>query len=190
MKKILIIDNFDSFTYNLFQQIQKFYCGRVEVYRNNVLSLEQIDKEKYAALVISPGPGRPENAGISIAAIGFYGEKLPVLGICLGMQCINEVFGGYTRKCLFPVHGKATPILNNGTGLFENVPKKFKVARYHSLETGGIPDVLKINSQTGEGVVMSIMHHDKPVFGLQFHPESFMTEYGDQLIINFLKYVK
>ena len=190
MKKILLIDNFDSFTYNLYQQVQKLYAGKVEVFRNNELSIEQIQRNQNSAIIISPGPKRPENAGVSKKVIKEFAGKIPILGICLGMQCINEVYGGITTNSNYPVHGKARIISNDGTGLFVDTQEKFKVARYHSLKIDNISKELLINSWTEDGIVMSIMHKSLLVFGLQFHPESFMTEYGDQLILNFLNHVE
>jgi len=190
MKKILLIDNFDSFTYNLYQQVQKLFSGKVVIFRNNELSIEQIQKDDYSAIIISPGPKRPENAGISKEVISRFAGQFPILGICLGMQCINEVYGGITTQCNYPVHGKAMSISNDGTGLYINTPSDFLVARYHSLKIDNIPNDLVVNSRTDDGIVMSIMHQSLPVFGLQFHPESFMTEHGDILIENFLSYVQ
>ncbi len=188
MGQILLIDNFDSFTYNLYQQVQKLYSGNVNVIRNNEIPINEIQK-KYSAIIISPGPKQPKHAGISMKVIDRFATDIPILGICLGMQCINEVYGGITTNSNYPVHGKAKSIPNDGTGLFVGTPNNFQVARYHSLKIENISNELIINSKTNDGIVMSIMHKKLPVFGLQFHPESFMTEYGDCLIENFLDYV-
>lgn len=189
MNKILLLDNFDSFTYNLYQQVQKLYKGKVEVIRNNACRIKDVYQRQFSAIIISPGPGRPENAGVSKALISEFFDKLPILGVCLGMQSINEVFGGFTIKSTHPVHGKADMIYNDGTGIFDNTPSSFKVARYHSLVSAKIPGILTVNCNTVDGIPMALQHGDYPVFGLQFHPESFMTMRGDLLIENFLNYV-
>lgn len=184
--KLIIIDNFDSFTYNLYQQIQRLYSGKVEVFRNNKISVSEIEKKKYRGIIISPGPKRPKDAGVSNKVVKIFAGKLPILGICLGMQCINEVFGGITTESNFPVHGKTTKIIHNQQGLFENIRNEIKVARYHSLKIDKIPKTLKVSAQTEDNIPMAISHTQFPIFGVQFHPESFLTEAGDQLIQNFL----
>ncbi|MFP4546582.1 MAG: anthranilate synthase component II [Fidelibacterota bacterium] len=189
MKKILLIDNYDSFTYNLYQQTQKLFNGIVEVCRNDAISIDDIQMREYSGVILSPGPKSPRDAGISKKIVESFYDKLPLLGICLGMQCINEVFGGTTKRSPLPVHGKSAKIIHQQTGLFKQVAKEFYAARYHSLIVADIPPCLIIDSKTEEGIVMSVSHRDYPVFGLQFHPESFLTQQGDLLIREFLNYV-
>ncbi len=189
MKKILLIDNYDSFTYNLYQQMQKLFNGIVEVRRNDAVSINDIQVGKYSGVVLSPGPKSPRYAGISKKVVEYFYDKLPLLGICLGMQCINEVFGGTTKKSPLPVHGKSAKIIHRQTGLFKQVAKEFHAARYHSLIVADVPVCLVIDSKTEEGIVMSVSHSDYPVFGVQFHPESFLTHQGDIIIREFLGYV-
>jgi len=186
MKKILLIDNYDSFTYNLYQQTQKLFAGIVDVRRNDKVSIRSILSKGYSGIIISPGPKSPADAGISKSLVEYFYDKLPLLGICLGMQCINEVFGGATIKSSVPVHGKCVKIIHQQSGLFKGVAKEFYAARYHSLIVGNIPACLKVDSRTEQGIVMSVYHIDYPVFGLQFHPESFLTPQGDRLIQEFL----
>ena len=187
--KLLIIDNFDSFTYNLYQQILSHYDGIVDVIRNDEITLQEIEDKNYEALIISPGPKTPKESGISQDAIVKFSGEMPILGICLGMQCINEVFGGITTESNFPVHGKVTQISHSNTGLFQGIKKEIDVARYHSLKIANIPDCLEVCSMTVDNIPMGITHKELPIFGLQFHPESFLTDCGDELIKNFLKYV-
>ena len=189
MGKILIIDNFDSFTYNLYQLIGQFYIGDIDVIRNNAITLPEIVSKKYQGIIISPGPKKPEDAGISMEIIKQFYKELPILGICLGMQCINKVFSGITVRSKQPDHGKTAIIEHNSTGLFKNINNEFAVARYHSLIIDNVPDALIVNSWTKTKIPMAIMHRDYPLFGVQFHPESFLTEKGDKLITNFLYYV-
>ncbi len=189
MKKILLLDNFDSFTYNLYQQVQYLFDGIVEIHRNTEISIQNIEENDYNAIIISPGPKRPKNAGLSNDIIQQFIGKLPFLGICLGMQCINEVFGGITSLSNFPVHGKVTKIKHDSTGLFNGIENDFNVARYHSLKIDKIPNELIVCAETTDKIAMAIRHKTFPIFGLQFHPESFLTENGDKLIKNFLEYV-
>ena len=190
MKKLLIIDNYDSFTYNLYQQIQKMYCGFVEIKRNDSITVEEIKCNKYCGFVISPGPRTPDFAGVSKDIIRLFHRGYPILGICLGLQCINEVFGGKTVKSIYPVHGKTTEIKHNHNGLFKGLPNPLLVARYHSLKIDNIPSCLRITAYTVDTIPMAVEHYIYPTFGMQFHPESFLTEHGDNLIKNFLKYVQ
>jgi len=188
MKKILLVDNYDSFTYNLYQQISKQEEIFVDVKRHDIENFEKLDIEsEYDGIVISPGPKTPKEAGISNLIIRDYYTKMPILGVCLGMQCINEVFGGITVASPLPVHGKKSPITHNGKGIFRNVPQNIDVARYHSLIVDQIPDVLSVVAYTKDGIPMAIEHKNYPIFGVQFHPESFITQYGDILVKNFIK---
>ncbi|MCD6109282.1 aminodeoxychorismate/anthranilate synthase component II [bacterium] len=188
MKKILLIDNYDSFTYNLYQQIKKQKNFFVDVIRHDIENFTKLDiARNYDGIVISPGPGCPDDTGITNFIIEKYYTKMPIFGVCLGMQCINEVFGGVTITAPLPIHGKKSPILHIGKGLFENVPQNIEVARYHSLIIDQIPDSLNVVAQTEEGLPMAIEHKEYPVFGVQFHPESFMTQNGDTIIRNFIE---
>lgn len=187
MNSILLLDNYDSFTYNLYHLIQKNYKGRVIVKRD----IEIIDSElpNYDAFIISPGPGRPSTTPMPMNIIGKFSTKKPILGICLGMQCLNEYFGGQTIKAIKPIHGKVSMFMHNNTSqLFTGTPQKFEIARYHSLQI--VPsDNFIVTGKCLDGTIMSIEHKHLPLFGLQFHPESFLSQYGNNLIVNFLKIV-
>ncbi len=186
MRKILLIDNYDSFTYNLYYLIQENYSGEVEVIRNNLVRLEEIGN--YEAIVISPGPGRPENSGLTMRVLAEYYDKKAILGICLGMQCINEYFGGKTIKAPFPVHGKQCEVFTTCQSLImNNLTNPSKVARYHSLVISDISDILRVTAKTSDNLPMVIEHKFLPIYGIQFHPESFMTEEGKAMIKNFLE---
>ncbi len=183
---LLFIDNYDSFTYNLVQLFSIMYSN-ITVYRHDKITLSDIKKMSPKAIIISPGPKEPKDAGISKEVIKNFYKKIPILGVCLGMQCINECFMGKTIKSPIPVHGKTSKIYHNQKGLFKNIPSPFKVARYHSLCIE-MPKTspLKVDAQSEDGVVMAVSHPDYPLFGVQFHPESFLTEYGQKLAKNFL----
>lgn len=182
--KILLIDNFDSFTYNLVQQIKSLFKCEILVIRNNE-SLSKIPRGKFDRLIISPGPKTPKDAGISNQLIRKFYKSKPILGVCLGMQCINEILGGKTVHSPLPFHGKTSRLKHNGESIFKGIPQNIKVARYHSLIIDEIPPQLEVIA-TSQNIPMAIKHKDYPVFGVQFHPESFMTEYGDQIMTNFL----
>ncbi|MGN1304485.1 MAG: bifunctional anthranilate synthase component II/anthranilate phosphoribosyltransferase [Oscillospiraceae bacterium] len=185
---ILLIDNYDSFTYNLYQQIGSIYPD-IKVVRNDMITLDEIEKLSPEALVISPGPGYPSEAGISVDAIKRFAGKLPILGVCLGHQSIAEAFGGKIVRALEPKHGKASMIkVNNGTPLFKGMPEKIKAARYHSLivEKETLPDCLEIIAEDEDGQIMALRHKELAVYGVQFHPESVLTDLGKSLISNFL----
>jgi anthranilate synthase component 2 len=190
MKRLLLIDNYDSFTYNLKQLIMVNFDGEVVVKRNDEINIDYINEGRFHGLVISPGPKKPSDSGISTASIKEFSTRLPILGVCLGMQCINEVFHGRTVKAPQPVHGKTSTVLHNGSPMFRNVPGRFLAARYHSLIIEKNTDNLVITAKTGDGVPMAVEHRRYPVFGVQFHPESFMTEYGDEMIRNYLEHLK
>ncbi|MFC1655335.1 anthranilate synthase component II [Patescibacteria group bacterium] len=184
MQKILLIDNFDSFTYNLFQQIKSLKQCEVIVKRNDQEITPLFDE--FDKFVISPGPKTPKDAGISKSLIGQYYKTKPILGVCLGMQCINEVFGGETVASPLPVHGKTSNIQHTQNDLFNNIENNIDVARYHSLIIDDIPACLNVVAWTNDKIPMAIKHKDYEVYGVQFHPESFMTEYGAKLMFNFL----
>lgn len=190
MKKILIIDNYDSFTYNLKQLIDTHFNGISIVKRNNEIESSYITKKKFNAIIISPGPKKPADSGISKLIINEFYKTIPILGVCLGMQCINEVFGGKTIKAPLPMHGKASEIYHNKSKLFRSIPHKFKVARYHSLIIEPASQELIITAFTSDKIPMALEHKYFPLFGVQFHPESFMTEYGKEIILNFLEFLK
>ena len=185
---LLIIDNYDSFTYNVVQ-----YFGvlgaKVTVMRNDDLDAKEIEFNNFEALVISPGPCDPSKAGISLAAIKLAKGKLPILGICLGHQCIGQLFGGDIVRADRLMHGKTSPILHNGKDLFESMTDPFLATRYHSLLIApkSMPDELEITAHTSEGEIMGIKHKTLPIWGVQFHPESLATENGIMILKNFLK---
>lgn len=185
MEKILLIDNYDSFTYNLYYLIQQNYSGLVEVVRNNAIELGNV--AQYQAIVISPGPGRPADTGLTMEIIDKYYETKAILGICLGMQCINEFFGGKTIKAPYPVHGKQEKIRILDPGIImQGLCEPIKVARYHSLIISEVSSQLAITATTSDQLPMVIEHKRLPIFGIQFHPESFMTPQGSKIIKNFL----
>jgi len=180
-----MIDNYDSFTYNLFQLFSTFDI-EVVVFRNDAISIENILKIKFDWICISPGPKTPKDAGISALLVKRLYKKVPILGVCLGMQVINEVFGGKTTFAPFPIHGKKDLVYHNGKGIFKGIPSPFRVARYHSLQCYPVASSLEILARSSDGVVMGIAHPRYHLYGVQFHPESFMSEYGRELIKNFL----
>ena len=187
MSKILIIDNYDSFTYNLVQYFGVLGCD-VVVKRNDEVSLSEIDALAPARICISPGPGRPEQAGVSNEVILELGPRIPILGVCLGHQCIGAVFGGDIVSAPRLMHGKTSPVQHDGTGVFSDLPNPFQATRYHSLivrrET--LPASLEVTAATAEGEVMGLQHRQFPIHGVQFHPESVLTGDGMKLLKNFL----
>ena len=188
--RILIIDNYDSFSYNLFQYFGELAGprGEVIVKRNDEISVAEIRALRPAALVISPGPGTPDDAGISLAAIRELHEEMPILGVCLGHQALGQVFGGTVRRAPLPVHGKSAQVRHDGDPLFAGLKNPFEAARYHSLVVAakGFPRSLKVIAKTGDGLVMAARHRNFPVWGVQFHPESILTPEGKKIIRNFL----
>jgi anthranilate synthase component 2 len=178
-------DNYDSFTYNLVQLFQEFSL-EVIVFRNDAVSVETVRSRDPDWICISPGPGAPAHAGISKDVIRHLGTEVPILGVCLGMQAINEVFGGKTNPAPVPVHGKTSPIHHKGESIFSGLPSPFLAARYHSLCVEIRSDILVPLAFSPEGVCMAIRHRFLPVLGVQFHPESFMTECGRGLVQNFM----
>lgn len=184
---LLMIDNYDSFTYNIVQ----YFCQlgeEVQVYRNNRITLEEIEALKPDRLVISPGPCSPEEAGISIPAIKYFAGKIPLLGVCLGHQSIGAAFGGRIVRSASLMHGKTSPILHDGKELFSGLPLPFKATRYHSLivDRPSLPDCLEITAWVENGEIMGLRHKELPIWGMQFHPESILTEGGMDLLRNFL----
>jgi anthranilate synthase/aminodeoxychorismate synthase-like glutamine amidotransferase len=185
---LLMIDNYDSFTYNLVQYIGEL-GEEVIVRRNDKLTLEDIKLMRPDHIVISPGPGEPRDAGISEDIIREFGASIPLLGVCLGHQAIGEVFGGEVVRAPELMHGKTSQITHEGTGVFAGLPQDFRATRYHSLvvrrET--LPAELEVTAWTGNGLIMGLKHRRYPIYGVQFHPESILTEHGHALLKNFLK---
>ena len=187
---ILMIDNYDSFTWNLVQ-----YLGELgntpEVVRNDEISVEEAVRRKPQAIVISPGPGRPSDAGISSATIQRFAGQVPILGVCLGHQCIGEVFGGKVVRAERLVHGKTSAVIHTGRGIFLDVDNPFQATRYHSLLVArdGLPEKLQIMAWTPENEIMAVRHKDHETWGVQFHPESILTTCGKDLLRNFLRLV-
>ncbi|NND59389.1 MAG: aminodeoxychorismate/anthranilate synthase component II [Gammaproteobacteria bacterium] len=186
--KLLLIDNYDSFTYNVVQAL-RVLGAEVDVHRNDCIGLDAISDGGYSHLVISPGPGRPADAGISIAAIEACAGRIPILGICLGHQAIVEAFGGKVDSAATLMHGKASAVTHDGSELFSGLDNPFDAGRYHSLAAIDMPDVLEVTARTDDGEVMALRHRELPVVGVQFHPESVLTPQGDELMDNFLKRV-
>lgn len=185
---ILLIDNYDSFTYNLYQYLSEL-GGEVKVARNDCITLDGIEKLAPERIVISPGPGRPENAGISNDVIRYFGEKTPILGVCLGLQCIAHAYGGVVDHAGEIKHGKTSMIHHDGRGVFKGLPNPFAAVRYHSLaiKKESLPDFLLITAKTENGIIMGVRHERYPVEGVQFHPESMLTKNGKDLLKNFLR---
>jgi anthranilate synthase component 2 len=186
--RVLLIDNYDSFTYNLYQYLCEL-GAEVTVRRNDVLTVEEAVGLDPDLVVISPGPGVPGNAGISVDLIRTIGPSTPTLGVCLGHQAIAEAFGGVVTRAPELMHGKASAIHHDGSGLFDGLPTPFSAIRYHSLCAApeAVPESLRVSARTDSDVIMAIQHKQYPVYGVQFHPESILTEYGKDLLRNFLR---
>ena len=185
---LLLIDNYDSFTYNLYQYLSEL-GAEVEVVRNDETGLEEIEALAPERIVISPGPRTPKEAGISSDVIRRFGERIPTLGVCLGHQCIGDAYGGRVSGAGEIVHGKTSVIHHDGRGVFQGLPNPFEAIRYHSLaiEPATVPDCLEVTARTEKGVIMGVRHKQHPVEGIQFHPESILTEVGKDLLRNFLR---
>ena len=185
--KILLIDNYDSFTYNLYHYISKLKC-KVEVIRNNKITSNEIIKRKYNKIVISPGPGNPSQAGSCLKIVRDLYKKLPILGVCLGHQVIGQVFGGKIIRAKNLMHGKMSKIYFKRTGIFKNIEKNFEATRYHSLvvDRKNFPKKLTVTAETRNKTIMGLMHKDYNIHGFQFHPESINTKVGMKLIKNFI----
>lgn len=185
---ILIIDNYDSFTYNLVQYLGEMNV-ELNVVRNDKITIDEIRKLNPQAIVISPGPCTPKEAGVSVPLIKEFYKEIPILGVCLGHQSIGEAFGGDVVKAPTVVHGKTSEILHEGKGIFNSTPNRFRATRYHSLviAPGTMPEVLEVTAKTEDGVVMGVQHKHFPIFGVQFHPESIATEHGKLLLRNFVE---
>jgi len=185
---LLLIDNYDSFTYNLFQYLSEL-GQEVLVARNDKITIEEIEKLRPERIVVSPGPSTPLRAGISNDVIRHFGPKLPLLGVCLGHQCIGHVYGGTVGRAKAVMHGKSSLVHHKGEGILAGLPNPFSAIRYHSLAVApeGLPGCLEVTAWTDDGTVMGLRHRQHPVEGVQFHPESFMTPVGKDLLRNFLK---
>ncbi len=185
---ILVIDNYDSFTYNLVQQLGEM-GAQLEVYRNDQITLDQIRRLNPDQILISPGPGTPDDGGVSLDILRQLGPTTPILGVCLGHQCIGQAFGGIVARAGRLMHGKTSMIYHKGDTLFNGVPSPFEATRYHSLivEEDSLPDVLTVTAFTEQGEIMGLRHKEYPVYGVQFHPESILTTHGPRILKNFLE---
>ena len=189
--RVVVVDNYDSFTYNLVQ-----YLGELDaeplVYRHDAITVEGIEELAPDAILISPGPGSPKDAGISNAVIERLGPRIPTFGVCLGHQCIGEVFGGTIVRAPHVMHGKTSWITHEDVGVLAGLPNPFEATRYHSLivERSTLPDVLEVTAETEDGVIMGLRHREHPIEGVQFHPESILTSVGKDLLTNFLGAVR
>lgn len=183
---IAVIDNYDSFTYNLVQYLGELGAD-LQVFRNDAVTIDQLAALRPDQIVISPGPGDPSDGGISNEAIRCFTDKVPILGVCLGHQCMGAVFGGVVKRAPKLMHGKTSQIYHDGQGIFDGLPSPFDATRYHSLIVEEpLPDCLEVAAFTIDGEVMSLRHRSHPTFGVQFHPESILTQHGKQLLKNFL----
>jgi anthranilate synthase/aminodeoxychorismate synthase-like glutamine amidotransferase len=186
--RLLLIDNYDSFTYNL---VQAFLVlgAEIDVHRNDAITVEDALAQNHTHLVISPGPGTPRDAGVSMRMIEAFAGRIPIFGVCLGHQSLVEVFGGKVVRASRLMHGKVSPVAHDGKGVFNGMPEPFQAGRYHSLiaEPASMPDVLEVTARTAEGEIMGVRHKSLPIEGVQFHPESVLTPEGPVLMGNFLK---
>ena len=185
---LLVIDNYDSFTYNLVQYLGEL-GEEILVYRNDQITLAEIEAKAPERIVISPGPGTPKDAGISIEVVRIFGGKIPILGVCLGHQAIGEAFGGIVIRADRLMHGKTSMVSHDGRSIYTDLPDKFEATRYHSLilQKETLPDLFEISAWTDEGEIMGIRHRSLPIEGVQFHPESILTGVGKDLLGNFLR---
>ncbi|MCL4395245.1 MAG: aminodeoxychorismate/anthranilate synthase component II [Chloroflexi bacterium] len=185
---ILVIDNYDSFTYNLVQYLGEL-GAELQVYRNDAVTADGVGRLAPSHIVISPGPGAPRDGGVSNDVIHTFYRDIPILGVCLGHQCIGEVFGGVVERAPRLMHGKTSRIFHDGRGLYRGIPSPFEAGRYHSLIVAEpLPDDLQVTAYTDDGEVMGIRHRQYPLEGVQFHPESILTECGKQMLRNFMEY--
>ncbi|MDQ3066549.1 MAG: aminodeoxychorismate/anthranilate synthase component II [Actinomycetota bacterium] len=182
---LLMLDNYDSFTYNLVHLLEELGAD-VRVFRNDALTVDEAEALEPTHLVVSPGPGRPAQAGISVELIRRLGPRIPTLGVCLGHQAIVEAFGGEVGQAKALLHGKASPVEHDGKGVFVGLPETIEAGRYHSLAAMRVPDDLEVTARTPDGEVMGVRHRELPIEGVQFHPESVLTPLGRDLMRNFL----
>jgi len=185
--RVLLVDNYDSFTYNLVQELGALGAEPV-VFRNDAVDVDGIRAAGADGIVISPGPGRPEDGGVSMDVVAELAGELPILGVCLGHQCIGQVYGGRIVPAPELMHGKTSAIFHTGVGVFTDMPNPFEATRYHSLivDRDSLPDVLEVTAETADGIVMGLRHRELAVEGVQFHPESILTSVGPDLLSNFL----
>jgi anthranilate synthase/aminodeoxychorismate synthase-like glutamine amidotransferase len=185
---IVLIDNYDSFTYNIAQAFGLLGAG-IEVYRNDALTVAELEAMRPSHIIISPGPGDPDDGGISLATLTRLGPRIPIFGVCLGHQCIGQAFGGKVIRAPRLMHGKTSMIYHQSSPLFTGVPSPFEATRYHSLivEEESLPKCLKVTAFTDQGEIMALRHVDYPVVGVQFHPESILTTFGPRIMQNFLE---
>ena len=188
MAEVLMIDNYDSFTYNLVQYLGEL-GEQVRTVRNDAIDIDGIAALRPARIVISPGPGMPDGAGVTLAAIRHFAGKVPILGVCLGHQAIGQAFGGEVVRAARVMHGKADSIGHRGQGVFADLPPRYEVIRYHSLVVSreSLPECLEVTAWTDDGEIMGLQHRQLPVHGVQFHPESIASEHGHRLLANFLR---
>jgi anthranilate synthase component 2 len=186
--RVLLIDNYDSFTYNLVQELGELGAEPV-VYRNDAIDVAGIRAEAPAAVIISPGPGRPESSGVSMDVVTELAGEVPILGVCLGLQCIGQAYGGAIVPAPVLMHGKTSAIFHTGTGVFADLENPFEATRYHSLivDRPSLPAVLEVTAETADGVIMGLRHRELGLEGVQFHPESILTPTGPRLLENFLR---
>jgi anthranilate synthase component 2 len=185
---LILIDNYDSFTYNLVHFLGELGAD-CEVFRNDKITVAEVLRAKPKGIVLSPGPCTPNEAGICLELVAKAGPKVPLLGVCLGHQAIGQAFGGKVVRASLPMHGKLSTIRHTGEGVFEGLPDRLQVTRYHSLvvERSSLPPELSVTAETADGLIMGLAHKRCPVHGVQFHPESIASEHGHQLLANFLK---
>ena len=185
--RVLVIDNYDSFVYNLVQELGELGAEPV-VHRNDAVTVEELRRAAPEAIVISPGPGRPESAGISLQVVGELAGDVPILGVCLGHQVVGQAYGGAVVAAPTLMHGKTSSIHHDGRGVFAGLPDPFTATRYHSLvvDPASVPEALEVSARTADGVIMGLRHRTLPVEGVQFHPESLLTPSGPSLLANFL----
>lgn len=185
--RLLLLDNYDSFTYNLVHYLAEL-GAEVEVARNDALSVDEALAKKPQAIVISPGPGTPDDSGICLDLVRAASGRVPLLGVCLGHQTIGQVFGGSVVRATAPMHGKVSAVSHRGEGIFSGLPSPFDATRYHSLVVAreGLPDVLRVTAETPDGTIMALSHREHNTHGVQFHPESIASEHGHALLKNFL----
>jgi len=190
-QRVVVIDNYDSFTYNLVQYLGELGAEPI-VHRHDAVTVDEVAALEPDAILISPGPGSPKDAGISNAVIEQLGPTIPTFGVCLGHQCIGEVFGGRIVRAEQVMHGKTSPVRHDGAGVMAGLPNPFEATRYHSLvvERESLPDVLEVTAETPDGVIMGLRHRELPIEGVQFHPESILTSVGKELLTNFLGAVR
>ncbi len=183
----LLVDNYDSFTFNLWHYLGEL-GAEVEVVRNDAITVEAALAKQPQGIVLSPGPCDPDRAGICLGLIRAAAERLPILGVCLGHQAIGQAFGGKVVRAPMPMHGKLSSIRHDGSGVFAGLPGSFQATRYHSLlvDRGSLPNTLRISAESEDGLIMGLEHHSRPIFGVQFHPESIASEHGQKLLGNFL----